>query len=45
MLLKVKIMHNPAMLDIVNNGSDTIMFKLKEMIGILHLRSLGLLQN
>ena len=34
-------MHNAAMLDIVNNGPDTIIFKPEEMIGILDLRSLG----
>ena len=41
MLLKLNFMHNAAMLDIVNNGSDTIIFKLEEMLGILDLRSLG----
>ena len=41
MLLKLKIMCNGAMLDIVNNGSDTIIFKPEEMLGILDLRSLG----
>ena len=34
-------MHNEVMLDIVNNGTDTIIFKLEEMLGILDLRSLG----
>ena len=34
-------MHNAAMLDIVNNGPDTIIFKLEEMLEILDLRSLG----
>ena len=29
------------MLDIVNNGSDTIIFKTEEVLGILDLRSLG----
>ena len=29
------------MLDIVNNGTETIMFKPEEMIGIVALRSLG----
>ena len=29
------------MLDIVNNGPDTIIFKPEERLGILHLRSLG----
>ena len=41
MLLKLKFMHNAATLDIVNNGPDTIMFKLEEILGILDLRSLG----
>ena len=34
-------MHNAAMLDIVNNGPDTIIFKPEEMLGIVDLRSLG----
>ena len=34
-------MHNAAMLDIVNNGPDTIIFKPEEILGILDLRSLG----
>ena len=34
-------MCNAAMLDIVNNGPDTIIFKLEEMLGIIDLRSLG----
>ena len=29
------------MLDIVNNGSESIIFKPEEMIGIVELRSLG----
>ena len=41
MLLKLKFMHNTAMLDIVNNGPDTIIFKSEEMLGIVDLRSLG----
>ena len=40
MLLKLKFMHNTAMLDIVNKGPDTIIFKLKEMLGMVDLRSL-----
>ena len=39
MLLKLKFMHNTATLDIVNNGPDTIIFKLEEMLGILDLGS------
>ena len=34
-------MHNAAMLDIVNNGPDPIIFKLEEMLGILDLRLFG----
>ena len=41
MLLKLIFMHNAAMLDIVNNGTDTIIFKPEEMLGIVDLRSLG----
>ena len=41
MLLKLKFMHNAATVDIVNNGSDTSIFKPEEMLGILGLRSLG----
>ena len=37
MLLKLKFMHNAAMLDIVNNGPDTIIFKPGELLGILDL--------
>ena len=40
-LLKLKVMHNTAMLHIVNNGPNAIIFKLEEMIGIVDLRSLG----
>ena len=41
MLLKLKFIHNAAILDIVNNGTDTIIFKTEEMLGIGDLRSLG----
>ena len=41
MLLKLKLISNTATLDIANNGPDTIIFKLEEMLGILELRSLG----
>ena len=34
-------MCNKAVLDIVNRGKDTMIFKPKEMIGIIDLRSLG----
>ena len=41
MLLKLEFMCNAAMLDIVNNGPDTIIFKPGEMLGIFDLKSLG----
>ena len=41
MLLKLKFMCNSAMLDIANNGLDTIIFKPEEMLGKIDLRSLG----
>ena len=34
-------MHNKAILDIVNKGERTMIFKPEEMIGIIDLRSLG----
>ena len=37
----MEFLHNSAMLDIANNGLDTIIFKLEEMLGILDLRSLA----
>ena len=41
LLIKLKFMCNKAVLDIVNEGKDTIIFKPEEMIGIIDLRSLG----
>ena len=41
LLIKLKFMYNKAILDIVNKGKDTIIFKPEEMIGIIDLRSLG----
>ena len=41
MLIKLNFMHNTAILDIVNNGTETITFRPQEMIGIVDLRSLG----
>ena len=38
---KIKFTCNAAILDIVNNGTETIIFKLEEMLGIVDLRSLG----
>ena len=41
LLIKLKFMHNKAVLDIVNKGKDTMIFKQEEMIGIIDLISLG----
>ena len=41
LLKKLKFMCNKAVLDIVNKGKDTMIFKPEEMIGIIDLRSLG----
>ena len=41
LLIKLKVTHNKAVLDIVNIGKDTMIFKPGEMIGIIDLRSLG----
>ena len=41
LLIKLKFTCNKVVLDIVNKGKDTMIFKLEEMIGIIDLRSLG----
>ena len=41
MLVKLKFTCNAATLDIVNNGTETIIFKPENMIGIVDLKSLG----
>ena len=41
LLIKLKFMCNKTILDIVNKGKDTMIFKPEEMIGIIDLRSLG----
>ena len=45
MLLKLKFMHNTAILDIVNNGTDTMIFKPEEMLGIVDYEVFRLLQD
>ena len=40
LLITLKFMHNKAILDIINMGKDTMIFKPEEMIGIIDLRSL-----
>ena len=41
LLIKLKFTHNKAVLDIKNAGKDTTILRLKEMIGIVDIRSLG----
>ena len=41
MLIKLKFTHNAAVLDIVGNGTEAIIFKPEEMIGRVNLRLLG----
>ena len=41
LLIKLKFTCNKAVLDIVNKGKDTMIFKPEEMIGVIDLRSLG----
>ena len=41
LLIKLKFTHNKAVLDIKNAGKDTMILNLKEMIGIVDIRSLG----
>ena len=40
LLIKLKFTCNKAMLDIKNKGKDTMILRLEEMIGIMHMRSL-----
>ena len=41
MMLKLKFTWNLAILDVTNGGLQTVIFDLKEMTGILDLRSMG----
>ena len=41
LLIKLKFMCNKTVLDIINKGKDTMIFKPEEMIGIIDLTSLG----
>ena len=41
LLIKLKFMCNKAVLDIKNAGKDTMILNPKEMIGIVHIRSLA----
>ena len=40
MMMKLKFIQNLATLNVTNNGLDTIIFDLKEVLGIIDLRSL-----
>ena len=41
LLMKLKFMQNRAILDITNKGTETMIFKPEEMIGVIDLRLLG----
>ena len=41
LLIKLKFTHNAAVLDIVNKGTESMIFRPEEMIGIVDLRPLG----
>ena len=41
MLIKLKFTHNAALIDTINNGTETIIFNPEEMIGIVDFRPLG----
>ena len=45
MLIKLKFTHNAAILDIVNNGTETIIFKPEEMIGNSRFKVIRLFQD
>ena len=40
-VLKLKLIRNQASLEVTNNTHKTVIFDLKEIIGVLDLRSLG----
>ena len=40
-LIKLKFTCNTAVLDIVNKGTETMIFRPEEMLGIVDFRSLG----
>ena len=41
LLIQLKFTCNEAIIDMVNNGSETMIFEPEEMLGIVDLRSLG----
>ena len=40
-MLKLKFVRNSATLDVTNGSFETVIFNLKEMLGIVDLRSIG----
>ena len=40
-VLKLKFLRNCASLDVTNNTQEIVIFEPKQVLGILHLRSLG----
>ena len=40
-MLKLKFTCNLAILDVMNSGLEMVVFNLKDMLGILDLRSMG----
>ena len=40
-MLKLKLVQNLATLDVTNSSLDMVIFDPKEMLGTLHLRSVG----
>ena len=40
-MLKLKFVRNLATLDVTNISFETVIFNLKEILGILNLRSIG----
>ena len=41
LLIKLKFTQNAAIIDMVNNGTETMIFRPEEMLGIVDLRLLG----
>ena len=41
LLIKLKFTQNKAILDIINKGANTMIFRPEEMIGIIEMKSLG----
>ena len=41
LLIKIKFVHKAAVIDMVNNGTETMIFQPEEMLGIVDLGSFG----